>query len=60
VEDVVVKRLRTGELAVWDGESKELILIRRARETSEATVRVIRGDEFHALQEAMRGIVVLV
>jgi hypothetical protein len=57
--DIVAKRLRTGEIAVWDPDSRSLILIDAIASEKVVSARVIRGGEFKALEESLGAIVVL-
>ena len=59
-KDLVAKRLRTGEIAVWDPESRSVILIAHHKEGGTPSVRLIRGAELKALEEALGQVIVLV
>ncbi len=58
-EQLVAKRLRTGDIAVWDAKARRAILISSLKEGESGSVRVIRGAELKALDEAFGSIIVL-
>jgi hypothetical protein len=57
---LVAKKLRTGEIAVWDDTQKAIILIGRAGPDGHAIARIIHGSTLKALEAAMGDVVVLV
>ncbi len=58
--DVTAKKLRTGEVAVWDPSSKSILLVDKPGKASTGSVRIIKGSTFKALEEALGDITVLV
>jgi len=56
--DVVAKKLRTGELAVWDPQERAIVLVSTSGGTPSA--RVIKGATFKALTEVLGSVVVLI
>jgi len=58
-QQLVAKRLRTGEIAVWDGGSRSIILLAEPGREGTITARVIRGASFKALEQSLGSIVVL-
>lgn len=58
-EDLVAKRLRTGEIAIWDGAARQITLVPSPKDRATTPVTVLRGAEFIALQEALGPVVVL-
>lgn len=57
-KDLVAKKLRTGEVAVWDGDLKQVIIV--AQSQHGPTVRVISGATLKSLEKALGDIVMLV
>ena len=60
-QDLVARKLRTGEIGIWDPDNHVIILI-PAPSPGESTVvaRVIAGGSFVALQEILGDVVVLI
>jgi hypothetical protein len=58
-EEPIVKRLRTGELAVWDPSQKAIVLLPPLTKDVTQTARVIRGASLKALQESLGDVIVL-
>ena len=57
---LTAKKLRTGEIAVWDGEDKAVILVNPDVKEGTGVVRVLKGDTLKALEEALGDVVALV
>lgn len=57
--ELVAKKLRTGEIAIWDHSTKSIILLSPPGKESTVVARVIKGASFKALQEGLGSIVVL-
>lgn len=57
-EDVVAKRLSTGEIAVWDA-SRRIMIIANADEKKES-LKVIRGKTLQEIERQLGHVVVLV
>jgi hypothetical protein len=58
-DQLVAKRLRTGDIAVWDAQGRRVILISSLKEEGSASVRIVRGAELKALDEALGSIIFL-
>jgi len=56
-QDLVAKKLRTGEIAVWDQEAKSIILLAAPGKEDTLTARLIRGATLKALvlQRGIKG-----
>ena len=59
-KELVAKKLRTGEIAVWDPESRSIVLISQPSREGKVEARAISGAAFRALEEELSAIVVLV
>jgi hypothetical protein len=59
--DLTAKKLRTGEIAIWDSTTKSVILLSPVDgEKSTAFARVITGASLKALEEALGEVIQLV
>jgi hypothetical protein len=61
--ELIAKKLRTGELAIWDPKERAIVLIDpTTKQASEgiATARIIKGATLKALEEALGDVVVLI
>lgn len=59
-KELVAKKLRTGEIAIWDSESGSVILIASPGKEGTITARIIRGASFKALEESLGDVIGLV
>ena len=59
---LVAKKLRTGEIAIWDSKERAIVIISSTKETKESTTtaRIIKGSTLKALEEALGDVVVLI
>lgn len=59
-KQLVAKKLRTGEIAIWDDTEKSVVLVSFPGGEGHAVARVLRGQTLKALDEALGDVVVLV
>lgn len=58
-ETLIAKRLRTGEIAVWDPDTRSIILVAVPKKEGTVMARIVTGRSFAALQEVLKDVVVL-
>ncbi len=59
-KELVAKKLRTGEIAVWDPTTKSVMLLSKPGKETVISARIISGASFHAMNEALGDVIVLV
>lgn len=59
-KNLVAKKLRTGEIAVWDADTKSIFLTATPEGSTTVVTRVISGASFRALEEGLGDVIVLV
>jgi len=59
-QELTAKKLRTGEIAVWDDTERAIVLISPPTREGAATARIIKGATLKALEEALGDVIVLI
>ncbi|HEX7317050.1 MAG TPA: hypothetical protein VF297_24335 [Pyrinomonadaceae bacterium] len=58
--ELVAKKLRTGEVAIWDQSERAIILVSPPTKEGALSARIIKGATLKALEEALGDVVVLI
>jgi hypothetical protein len=56
---LTAKKLRTGEIAVWDDAERAIVLVSPPTKEGTAGARIIKGATLKALEEALGDVIVL-
>jgi hypothetical protein len=58
--ELTARKLRTGEVAIWDPDERAVVLVSQITEHGTTTARVLRGATLKALEEALGDLIVLI
>jgi len=59
-DTLTARRLRTGEIAIWDAHDKSLIIVSRGSHSGGITATELKGASFHAISKMLGGVIQLI